>query len=156
MLLEETLWYISKISKIYFVSVLPNVVVAVTCWHKRHRDLLQGMHSPLVAFYLTFRSSSLCLIVFLPTICLNGVFLRKAVTDVTLNTSPNISLIFNVIENEITFFDLVSDDVFFVPLFFRKWLNQAIWRPLNKHVLFLMLDCNEYSFIMREGCANFA
>lgn len=124
MLLEETLWYISKISKIYFVSVLPNVVVAVTCWHKRHRDLLQGIHSPLVAFYLTFRSSSLCLIVFLPTICLNGVFLRKAVTDVTLNTSPNISLIFNVIENEITFFDLVSDDVSLYPFFSANGLTK--------------------------------
>ena len=113
-------------SKIYFVWVLPNVVVAVTCWHKRHRDLLQGIHPPLVAFCLTFRSSSLCLIVFIPTICLNGVFLRKAMTDVTLNTSPNVLLIFNVIENEITFFDLVSDDVSFAPLFFRKSLNQAI------------------------------
>ena len=113
-------------SKIYFVWVLPNVVVAVTCWHKRHRDLLQGIHPPLVAFCLTFRSSSLCLIVFIPTICLNGVFLRKAMTDVTLNTSPNVLLIFNVIENEITFFDFVSDDVSFAPLFFRKSLNQAI------------------------------
>ena len=61
-----------------------------------HRDVLHGMHSPLVAFCLTFSSFWLCLIVFVPMICLNDVFLRKAMTGVALNTFPNVLLIFNI------------------------------------------------------------
>ena len=68
-----------------FVCVLSNVVVDIICWHERHCDVLHGMHSPLVIFSLIS-----CLIVFLPIVCLNDVFLRKAVTGVALNTFPNV------------------------------------------------------------------
>ena len=54
------------------------------------------MHSPLVTFYLTFRSFWLCLIVFVPIICLNDVFMRKAMTSVALNTFLTVLLIFNI------------------------------------------------------------
>ena len=57
-----------------FVWALANIVVATICWLERHRDVLHGMHSPLVAFCLTFRSFWLSLIVFLSMICLNDVF----------------------------------------------------------------------------------
>ena len=55
--------------------VLSNVVIALICWHDRHRDVSHGVHSPLVAFSLTFRSVWLGLIVFVPMICVNDVFL---------------------------------------------------------------------------------
>ena len=42
-----------------FVWALSNVVAAIICWDERHRDVLHGMHSPLVTFGLTFRSSLL-------------------------------------------------------------------------------------------------
>ena len=76
--------------------VLSNVVIALICWHDRHRDVLHGMHSPLVTFSLTFESVWLCLIVFVPMICLNDVFLRKAMTGIALNLFPNVLLKFNV------------------------------------------------------------
>ena len=79
-----------------FVWVLANVVVAIICWHKRYRHVLHGIHSPLVAFCLAFRSFWLSLIVFVPLICLNDVFLRKAMTGVALNVFPNVLLIFNI------------------------------------------------------------
>ena len=60
-----------------FVWVFANVVIAIICWQERHRD---GMHSALVAFFLTFRSFWLSLIIFVPFICLNDVFLRKTMT----------------------------------------------------------------------------
>ena len=72
-----------------------NVVTAI-CWHEKHPDLLRGMHSPLVAFSLTFRSFSLSLTVFVPMICLNDVFLLKAMTGVALNAFPNVLLTFNI------------------------------------------------------------
>ena len=80
----------------FFVCVLSNTVVAIICWHERHRDVLHGMHSPLVTFCLTFSSFWLCLIVFVPMICLNDVFLRKAMTDVALNAFPNVLKMFNI------------------------------------------------------------
>ena len=79
-----------------FVMVLSNVVIALICWHDRHRDVLHGMHSPLVTFSLTFRSVWLCLIVFVPMIFLNDVFLRKAMIGIALNLFPNVLLKFNV------------------------------------------------------------
>ena len=62
------------------------------------KDILtyHGMHSPLVAFCLTFSSFSLCLTVFVPMIFLNDVILRKAMTGVAFNTFPNVLLLFNI------------------------------------------------------------
>ena len=80
----------------FVVWVLSNIAVAIIYWHERHRDVLQGMHSPLVAFCLRFRSFWLCLIVFVPMICLNDVFLRKAMSGVALKTAPNALLIFDI------------------------------------------------------------
>ena len=76
--------------------MLSNVVVAIICWDARHRDILHGMHSPLVAFCLIFSSFWLFLIVSVPMICLNNAFLWKAMTGAALNTSPNVLLIFNI------------------------------------------------------------
>ena len=61
---------------------------------ERHRDVLHGMHSPIVAVWLTFRSFWQCLIVFVQMICLNDVFLLKAMTGVALNIFLNVFLIF--------------------------------------------------------------
>ena len=58
------------------------------------RDVLHGMHSPIVAVWLTFRSFWQCLIVFVQMICLNDVFLLKAMTGVALNIFLNVFLIF--------------------------------------------------------------
>ena len=91
--MQETLWYIVNFS---FVWVLANIVVVTICWHERHRDVLRGMHSPLVTFCFTFRTFWLSLIVFVPMICLNDVFLQKTITGVALNTFPNVLLIFNI------------------------------------------------------------
>ena len=76
--------------------MLPHVVVANIFWYEGHHDVLHGMHSPLVAFCLTFRSFWMCLIVYVPIIYLNNVFLQKAMTGVALNASLNILLIFNI------------------------------------------------------------
>ena len=76
--------------------VLPNIVVAITCWQQSHGDSLRGVHSPSVSFGLFFINFRLSLIVFAPMICLNDVFLRNATTVVVLNTSPNVSLMFNI------------------------------------------------------------
>ena len=57
---------------------------------------MHGMYSPLVMFCLTFKRFWLWLIVFEPMICLNDVFLRKAVIGVALNTFPNLLLISNI------------------------------------------------------------
>ena len=80
----------------YFFWALANVVVAVICWHERHCDVLHGIHSPLIAFCFTWRSFWLSLIVFVPISYLSKVFLRKTLTGVTLNTFPNLLLIFNI------------------------------------------------------------
>ena len=79
-----------------FVWMLSNIVAAIICWYEGHRDVLHGMHSPLVTFCLTFRGSWLWLIMFVPMISLNDVFLWKAMTGVTLNTFANVLLIFNI------------------------------------------------------------
>ena len=76
------MWYILNFS---FIWLLSNVAFAIIPGHERHRDVLYIMHSPLVAFYLTFRSFWLWLIVFIAMICLNDVCLRKAMTGVALN-----------------------------------------------------------------------
>ena len=70
--------------------------IAIICWHERHRDVLHGMPSPLFAFCLIFRSFWLCLIVFVPMICLNDVFLRKAMILVALNTLSSILLTLDI------------------------------------------------------------
>ena len=75
--------------------MLSIVVVAIICWNERH-DVLHGMYSPLVQFRLICRSFWLWFIVFAPMTCPNDVFLRKAVTSVSLNTAPNVLLIFNI------------------------------------------------------------
>ena len=105
----ETLWYILNFS---FVWVHENVVVATICWHERHRDVLHWMHSPSVAFSLTFRSFSLSLIVFVPMICFNDVFLRKAMTGVALNTFPHILLIFIIPTGFFSFYLNLLKDVY--------------------------------------------
>ena len=76
--------------------MLENVVVEIICWHEKHRNVLHGMRSRLVTFCLAFKSFWLPLIVFVPVICLNDVFLRKVMTGVALNTFPNVLLIFNI------------------------------------------------------------
>ena len=79
-----------------FVWILWNVAVAIICWHERHRDILHGVRFLLVTFCLNFRSFWLWLIVLVPTISLNNVFMRKAMTGVDLNSFPNVLLIFNM------------------------------------------------------------
>ena len=69
-----------------FVWVLANVMVAIICWNERHRYVLHRMHSPLVAFCLTVRCFWCSLIVFVPMIFLNNVFLQKGMTGVAFNT----------------------------------------------------------------------
>ena len=93
LILQEILWHMLNFS---FVWILSNVVTAIICWYDRYRDVLHGIHSPLVTFCLTFRSFCLWLIVFAPMICLDDVFLRKAMTGVALNTFLNVLLIFNI------------------------------------------------------------
>ena len=73
-----------------------HVVVAVICWHERHHDILHGKHSPLIKWCFIFRSFWLCLIVFLPMSYVKDIFLRKAMTGVTLNTFPKVLLTFNI------------------------------------------------------------
>ena len=46
LLLQETLWYILNFS---FLWLLPNVVVAIICWHKRYH-VLHEISSSLVTF----------------------------------------------------------------------------------------------------------
>ena len=36
-----------------FVWIFSDVADAISFWHERHRDVLHGMHSPLVTFCLT-------------------------------------------------------------------------------------------------------
>ena len=79
-----------------FVWVLSNVAVAIICWHEGERGVLHEIHSPLVAFSLTLKSFWLCLIVFVPMICLDNVFSLKVMTCVTFNTFPDVLLIFNI------------------------------------------------------------
>ena len=57
---------------------------------------MHEIYSSLVMFCLTFKRFWLWLIVFEPMICLNDVFLRKAVIEVALNTFPNLLLISNI------------------------------------------------------------
>ena len=74
--------------------MLPNVAVAIICEHERHYEVLHGVHSSLVVFFLTLRSFWFSLIVFTSVICLNDVFLRNSKTGVALNTSPKVLLMF--------------------------------------------------------------
>ena len=76
--------------------VLPNIVVAITCWQQSHGDSLWGVHSPSVSFGVFFINFRLPLVVFAPMICLNDVFLRNAITVVVLNTSPNVLSMFDI------------------------------------------------------------
>ena len=76
--------------------MLSNVLVVISCWHERHRDVLHGMHSPLATFCLTFKYFWLWLMVIVPIICLKDVFLRKVMTGVALNTFRNVLLIFDI------------------------------------------------------------
>ena len=118
--------------------MLSNTVVAIICWHERHRHLLHGMHFPLVTFCLLFRST-----VFVPVVCLNDVFLWKAMNVVALNTFSDVLLIFNtyqclliislifgkvglyVTKNGITFFRTVW--VLFNRLEFSRLATFWIW-----------------------------
>ena len=63
--------------------VLSNVLVAIICWCERHCDVLHGMHSPLVAFHLTFRRFCLCLILLISLIPLKTINTpsQKSVND---------------------------------------------------------------------------
>ena len=175
--------------------MLENVAVEIICWHEKHIDVLHGMHFRSVAFCLTFRSFWLSLIVFVPMIYLNDVFLWKAMTGGALNTFPNVLLIFNicqcilmiflifgkvalyVTENGIAFLGTAS--VLFNRVDLAKLSTLSIWfgimfslnpfstncltktldafcihQKLSKHVLFLMLDCKEYSFLVKEDVHN--
>ena len=76
--------------------MLADVVIAIICWHEKHRNVLYGMRSRLVPFCLAFRSFWLPVIVLVPMIYLNDVFLRKAMTGVALITFPNVLLKFNI------------------------------------------------------------
>ena len=79
-----------------FFWMLSNIEVRSSCWHESDRDVLHGMHSPLVIFCLTFKWFWLWLIVFVSMTCLNDLFLRKDMISVALNTFPNLLLLFNI------------------------------------------------------------
>ena len=64
MTVKESLWYKSHV---FFVWVLPSLVVPITCWQEQHCDVLNEVYFPLVAFSLTFRSFLQSLIVFTST-----------------------------------------------------------------------------------------
>ena len=67
--------------------MLPNVLVAITFSHEKHRNVFRGIYSHFLTFYLTFRSFWLSLIVFAPIVCLNDVYLQKDMIAVVLNPS---------------------------------------------------------------------
>ena len=71
-----------------FVSVIPNVATVVIWWQERYFSSFDELHSSLVAFCLTFRSSWLFPIVFAPMNGLENVFLQSAITEIVLYTSP--------------------------------------------------------------------
>ena len=69
------------------------------CWYKIHFGVLHEMYSmytPLLAFFLTFKSFWLCLIVFVPVIRTNDAFLRNTMIGVDLNAFLNALLIFHI------------------------------------------------------------
>ena len=85
--------------------MLPNVVVAISCWYERHCDVLREVHSPLVVFCLTIKSFCFFfLIAFACMICLNDVFLRNSMSGVALNTSPNVLLMSNICQCLLIYF----------------------------------------------------
>ena len=89
--------YIMYILSIFsFVWVLPNVLVVITFSHEKHRNVFRGIYSHFLTFCLTFRSFWLSLIVFAPIVCLNDVYLQKALIGVVLNPSMNVLWIFNM------------------------------------------------------------
>ena len=92
----RSLYIIYIISSFSFVWVLPNVLVAITFSHEKHRNVFRGIYSHFLTFCLTFRSFWLSLIVFAPIVCLNDVYLQKAMISVVLNPSMNVFLIFNM------------------------------------------------------------
>ena len=80
----------------YFLWVLSNVAVGIICWNERDGDVLHRMHSFLITFFLTFRNFCLCVIIFVPTIFVNDMLLREALSGVAQNTFPNVLLDFNI------------------------------------------------------------
>ena len=92
----RSLYIIYILSSFSFVWVLPNVLVAITFSHEKHRNVFRGIYSHFLTFCLTFRSFWLSLIVFAPIVCLNDVYLQKAMISVVLNPSMNVFLIFNM------------------------------------------------------------
>ena len=93
---KKLIYYIYILSSFSFVWVLPNVLVAITFSHEKHRNVFRGIYSHFLTFYLTFRSFWLSLIVFAPIVCLNDVYLQKDMIAVVLNPSLNVLLIFNM------------------------------------------------------------
>ena len=74
-ILQESLWNMLNFS---FVWVLSNVVVVIICWHERLRYVLHGTNTfSFSSICLTCSIFLLCLIVFVPVICPNNVFLWK-------------------------------------------------------------------------------
>ena len=93
LLLQEHLWYILNFS---FVWVLSN---AFNCNYLLAWKTLWCITWNAFSFIrlcLIFRSFWLCLIVFVPMICLNDVFLRKAMILVALNTLSSILLTLDI------------------------------------------------------------
>lgn len=63
--------------KFSFVWVLQVILVAIARWHERHGDVIRGVH------YLYQQH-------------IKNILLQNAITDVALNTSPNVLLRFNI------------------------------------------------------------
>ena len=63
-------------------------MVTIICWQERDRDVLDGIHSPSVAYCLTFRGFLLCLIVFTQCIFTEGYdwryfeYISKCIIDI--------------------------------------------------------------------------
>ena len=140
--------------KFFFCLDSVKFVVAIICWNEKHRDVLHGINFPLFTFCLTFRSFWLWVIVFVPMICLNHLFLQKAVNGVALNTFPNVLLIFNICQclsiicpifgkvgryvtkNGITFFHtalvLFTRENWSLSIYVVEWKLQYILRTTQK------------------------
>lgn len=89
--------------KFSFVWVLQVILVAIARWHERHGDVIRGVHFNLVKFsYILIILQRF--LVFYDSVCtdylyqqhINNILLQNTITDVALNTSPNVLLRFNI------------------------------------------------------------
>ena len=131
--------------------MLSNIVFAIICWHERHRYLLHWMHSSLITFWLTFGSFWLWLIVFVPVICLNHVFLHKPMTGVALNTFLNVLLICNICQRLLIISLIFGKVGLYVTengiMFFWYWINLFDRIYLSRLSTFSILVLNDVFFV---------